>query len=419
MRLRNALLGSTCTRPTAPQRPLWVSPLPHCMLSRACGLQATDTSVVAREHAARAANQLYSQAADQAAVARDQAAQALGEGIDRVRPWAPCSALTLLRSCMRAYVNYLLCEIASAYLLTGGGIEWASRHAAAPSAASRHAAAPSAASGVLAASHVRIMADARSPHAVGVRARSWGKSLLLLACAMCPMHSKCIEAQPVSAAPCFLTQSCAANAQVRNASTEDINRSRLARGAAMATLLWVVCAVLGIPIKVALTLAFMAVGGMMLKEFAAGRTGGPRVGGRGPHGGVRTTVRWPEHCRVKDEGLLGVLVAHVDGAHSDGAHSGPRVGGRGPNGGVETHSELAIEIQALLGCRLHVVTIGDICRSKQVNMQCLHCGQHEQPQRRMHAVISWHIAHFCHGLPAVLVQACDFSVVVQYSVYLY
>ena len=80
-------------------------------------------------------------------------------------------------------------------------------------------------------------------------------------------------------------------AQVRNASEEDINRSRLARGLAMATLLWVVCAVLGIPFKFALTLAFMAVGGMMLKEFAAGRASGGRVGGRGPHGGVKTTVR--------------------------------------------------------------------------------------------------------------------------------
>ena len=48
-------------------------------------LQAADTSVAAREHAARVGTQLYSQAADQAAVARDQAAQALGEGIDRVR----------------------------------------------------------------------------------------------------------------------------------------------------------------------------------------------------------------------------------------------------------------------------------------------------------------------------------------------
>ena len=48
-------------------------------------LQAADTSVAAREHAARMGTQLYSQAADQAAVARDQAAQALGEGIDRVR----------------------------------------------------------------------------------------------------------------------------------------------------------------------------------------------------------------------------------------------------------------------------------------------------------------------------------------------
>lgn len=78
---------------------------------------------------------------------------------------------------------------------------------------------------------------------------------------------------------------------MRNASEEDINRSRLARGLAMATLLWVVCAVLGIPFKFALTLAFMAVGGMMLKEFAAGRASGGRVGGRGPHGGVKTTVR--------------------------------------------------------------------------------------------------------------------------------
>lgn len=50
-----------------------------------CHLQAADTSVAAREHAARVGTQLYSQAADQAAVARDQAAQALGEGIDRVR----------------------------------------------------------------------------------------------------------------------------------------------------------------------------------------------------------------------------------------------------------------------------------------------------------------------------------------------
>ncbi|KAK9843656.1 hypothetical protein WJX81_001260 [Elliptochloris bilobata] len=76
--------------------------------------------------------------------------------------------------------------------------------------------------------------------------------------------------------------------RVRNASTEDINRSRLARGAAMATLLWVLCMVLGIPFKFALTAAFMAVGGMMLKEFAQDRRG-PRVGGRGPHGGVKTT----------------------------------------------------------------------------------------------------------------------------------
>ena len=56
-----------------------------CMLRRVRPLQAADSSVAAREHAARAANQLYTQAADQAAVARDQAAQALGEGIDRVR----------------------------------------------------------------------------------------------------------------------------------------------------------------------------------------------------------------------------------------------------------------------------------------------------------------------------------------------
>ena len=77
---------------------------------------------------------------------------------------------------------------------------------------------------------------------------------------------------------------------MRNASTEDINRSRLARGLAMATLLWVLCMVLGIPIKFALTLAFMAVGGMMLKEFVQDKRGA-RVGGRGPHGGVKTTVR--------------------------------------------------------------------------------------------------------------------------------
>ena len=90
---------------------------------------------------------------------------------------------------------------------------------------------------------------------------------------------------------CWLLVNMCCAVQVRNASEEDINRSRLARGLAMATLLWVVCAVLGIPFKFALTLAFMAVGGMMLKEFAAGRASGGRVGGRGPHGGVKTTVR--------------------------------------------------------------------------------------------------------------------------------
>ena len=52
-------------------------------------MQAADTSVAAREHAARMGTQLYSQAADQAAVARDQAAAALGEGIDRVRRRSP------------------------------------------------------------------------------------------------------------------------------------------------------------------------------------------------------------------------------------------------------------------------------------------------------------------------------------------
>ena len=110
--------------------------------------------------------------------------------------------------------------------------------------------------------------------------------------------------------PHFLLQAkmlCCA-AQVRNASEEDINRSRLARGLAMATLLWVVCAVLGIPFKFALTLAFMAVGGMMLKEFAQGRASGSRVGGRGPHGGVKTTVRLPEGPRP----WLGVQAACAD-----------------------------------------------------------------------------------------------------------
>jgi hypothetical protein len=73
-------------------------------------------------------------------------------------------------------------------------------------------------------------------------------------------------------------------------STEDVNRSRLARGLAMATLLWVLCTVLGIPFKLAATAIVMAIGGMLLKEVVQDKRAN-RPGGRGPHGGVPTTAR--------------------------------------------------------------------------------------------------------------------------------
>ncbi len=99
-----------------------------------------------------------------------------------------------------------------------------------------------------------------------------------------------VEAVDPGARPRAAHRARGGRAQARNVSTEDVNRSRLARGLAMATLLWVLCTVLGIPFKLAATAIVMAIGGMLLKEVVQDKRAN-RPGGRGPHGGVPTTVR--------------------------------------------------------------------------------------------------------------------------------